>query len=50
MGWLFSLYLIAFWFVHARRKSLALTFFGMAVASSIGMFLYHADSPLNLNW
>jgi hypothetical protein len=50
MALVFLLYTAAFWFVHARQKPAAFISLGAAVGASIGVYLYHADSTLGLNF
>ena len=46
----FAMYLATFWFIHARKKPAAFISLGAAIGASLGMFLYHADSSLGLNF
>ncbi|TWT81276.1 hypothetical protein CA13_27270 [Planctomycetes bacterium CA13] len=50
MALVFLLYTAAFWFIHTRRKFAAFITLGAATGASIGVFLYHADSSLGLNF
>ncbi len=50
MSLLFLIYALAFWFVHARKKNAAFVSLAVAVASSVAMYFYHADSSLGLNF
>ena len=50
MALIFLLYAAAFWFISTKRKFPAFMSLGMAIGASIGMYLYHADSSLGLNF
>ena len=50
MAIIFLLYAATFWFVHAKKRAAAFGSLCAATIASIGMYLYHADSSLGLNF
>ena len=50
MSFLFLSYFLAFVLVLRGRKMAAFAWFALSTAMSIGMFLYHTTSSLNLNF
>lgn len=50
MAFLFVIYAIAFGFVLAKKRWPSYVTLAMAIGASIAMFLYHANSSLDLNF
>ena len=50
MAIVFLLYTATFWFVVTKRKFAAFITLGSAIGGSIGVYFYHADSSLGLNF
>ena len=50
MAFLFLLYFVTFLMLFLRKKQAAYVLFGASTLASIGMFLYHTNSVLKLNF
>ncbi len=50
MSIIFLLYFLSFFAVYIKKETLSYTLFTISTLLSIGMFLYHTNSSLNLNF